>query len=232
MSMQCWSAGSLTSAILVALTAISVSAFPAAAAETQAVSGLPQTARNSPGVLDPADFAVAPIRDPRESLAGLNLPALRQTSALVPNLHLVTPAVIRGGQPTAQALGLLKQVGVKTIVNLRNEEVCIDEERAQARGLGLNYVSIPLDVFNHPSDKAIEQFLQVATDPTQLPIYVHCLHGQDRTGTMCAIYRIDQQGWSADRAYQEMLGYGFRSYLTPLTQTVYSFAQNRSRFRQ
>ena len=57
------------------------------------------------------------------------------------------------------------------------------------------------------------EFLKVATDPKRQPVFVHCQHGADRTGTMCAIYRLVEQGWSKDEAIREITdgGYGFHS---------------------
>jgi protein tyrosine/serine phosphatase len=49
------------------------------------------------------------------------------------------------------------------------------------------------------------------SNPKRTPVLVHCLHGSDRTGTMCALYRIAIQGWSKEDALKEMVegGYGF-----------------------
>jgi protein tyrosine/serine phosphatase len=170
-----------------------------------------------------------PLNGQPPDLSHLNLPALRQTRVLIPNLHLVTPMLLRGAQPSADALLLLKQAGVKTIVNLRNEDLMVKQEEAQAKVLGLQYVSIPLDVFNRASDAAVKKFLSVATNPDCQPVYVHCLHGEDRTGTMCAIYRMTQESWSFDRAYQEMLALGFKPLLGQLTQTVYDYANRAAK---
>ena len=38
---------------------------------------------------------------------------------------------------------------------------------------------------------------------------VHCNLGSDRTGTMCAVYRIAVQGWSKEDAVEEMTRGGF-----------------------
>jgi len=42
-------------------------------------------------------------------------------------------------------------------------------------------------------------------------VLVHCLHGADRTGTMCAVYRMVVEGWSKEDAIKELTegGYGF-----------------------
>ena len=63
----------------------------------------------------------------------------------------------------------------------------------------------------HPEQKEAVRFLQMATDPKRKPMLLHCQHGADRTGTMCALYRIVVQGWSKDEAIREMRegGFGF-----------------------
>jgi protein tyrosine/serine phosphatase len=58
-------------------------------------------------------------------------------------------------------------------------------------------------------DKDVIRFLQIVTDSNCTPVFVHCQHGADRTGTMCAIYRIAVQGWSKDNAIEEMTKGGF-----------------------
>jgi protein tyrosine phosphatase (PTP) superfamily phosphohydrolase (DUF442 family) len=148
-------------------------------------------------------------------------PAFDVLGQALPNFHVVTPTLLRGGQPDDQGLSALRRAGVRTIVDLRNEDILVKQEAAAARAAGLNFVSLPLDVFNSPSDTCIASFLSIV-DGAQQPVYVHCLHGQDRTGTMVAIYRIERQGWTANKAYEEMLAYGFRPGFSRLTQAVFA----------
>jgi len=35
------------------------------------------------------------------------------------------------------------------------------------------------------------------------PVFLHCLHGADRTGAMCAIYRTTMEDWSNKEAIKE-----------------------------
>ena len=40
------------------------------------------------------------------------------------------------------------------------------------------------------------------------PVFVHCLHGEDRTGLVIGAYRMLVERWSFDRAYAEMIAHG------------------------
>ena len=164
-----------------------------------------------------------------QSAAQSSFESLLVPDGSLPNLAVVTPGLVRGGQPTMPGLARLKAAGVKTIVNLRNEDLMIRREGKVAHQLGLKYVSIPLDEFSQPADRSIRQFLKVANDPSRQPVYVHCLHGQDRTGTMVAIYRIQEQGWNASQAYQEMLSFGFRPFFVNLSNAVFDYGQRLGR---
>jgi protein tyrosine/serine phosphatase len=43
------------------------------------------------------------------------------------------------------------------------------------------------------------------------PVLVHCHHGADRTGLICALWRILYEGWSRQSAIDELIegGFGF-----------------------
>ena len=60
-----------------------------------------------------------------------------------------------------------------------------------------------------PENEEVIRFIQIVTDSNSAPVFVHCQHGADRTGLMCAIYRIAVQGWSKDEAIAEMTGGSF-----------------------
>ena len=117
----------------------------------------------------------------------------------VPNLHKVSDDLYRGAQPTAEGMRQLKKLGIKTIVNLRS----FHSDRDEIEDTGLAYEHIYMKTW-HPEDEQVVRFLQIVTDSNCIPVFVHCQRGADRTGVMCAIYRIAVQSWSKADAIEEM----------------------------
>jgi protein tyrosine phosphatase (PTP) superfamily phosphohydrolase (DUF442 family) len=128
------------------------------------------------------------------------------TAAGVTNLHKVNDGLYRSAQPTEEGFKNLKALGIKTVVNLR----AVHSDRDEITPLGLGYEHIKMKSW-HAEEADVIRFLRIVSDPKQTPVLVHCQHGSDRTGTMCAIYRIAVQGWSKEEAIKEMTegGYGF-----------------------
>ena len=60
-----------------------------------------------------------------------------------------------------------------------------------------------------PAEDTIREFLAVTDRKENYPILVHCFAGIHRTGTMCAIFRMEYHRWPADRAINEMQICGF-----------------------
>jgi protein tyrosine/serine phosphatase len=135
----------------------------------------------------------------------LTLSALAQEAryAELPNFHQVNSQLYRGAQPIAGGLQRLKAIGIKTIVNLRRDDDRTRAEGDTARALGLRYYSVPLPGFSAPKDKEVQQVLDIINAPDNQPIFVHCRHGEDRTGTIIACYRITHDGWTATQAKKE-----------------------------
>jgi len=117
----------------------------------------------------------------------------------VSNFFKVTDHLYRGEQPTAEGMRNLEKMGIKTVINLRLSRSDTDE----IAGTGLGEVHIRVEAWD-PDEDEVVQFLEVATDPRRQPVFVHCRHGADRTGMMCAIYRMVACGWNREDAILEM----------------------------
>ena len=112
----------------------------------------------------------------------------------------------------------LKKLGIKTVVNLRL--LHSDRDEIEKSGVGeqaLRYVHIPMAAWDAEEDEIV-QFLRIVADAERTPVFVHCQHGADRTGTMVAAYRIVVQGWPKERAITEMRDgpFGFHEIWTGL----------------
>jgi len=55
----------------------------------------------------------------------------------------------------------------------------------------------------------VAEFLKIANDAANQPIYVHCKGGRHRTGLVTAVYRMTHDGWNFDKAFAEMMKYDF-----------------------
>lgn len=135
----------------------------------------------------------------------------------VPNLHKVSDTLYRSAQPSAEGMKNLKAMGIETIVNLRS----FHSDRDKIKETGLAYEHIYMKAW-HPEEEDAVRFLQIATNPKRTPVLVHCQHGADRTGAMCAIYRVAVQGWSREEALKEMTegGFGFHGIWQDLVQWI------------
>ena len=128
----------------------------------------------------------------------------------LPNLHKVSDDLYRGAQPPdAEGFRQLKAMGIKTVVNL-----CAGHSDREAIGdAGLTYVYIPMYPW-HAEDEDVVAFLKIVTDKSRTPVFVHCQYGADRTGTVCAAYRVVVCGWSKDEALREMTEHDFGFHRT------------------
>jgi len=136
----------------------------------------------------------------------------------VPNLHKVSDTLYRSAQPTAEGMKNLKEkLGIKTVINLRS----FHSDRDEIGKTELGYEHITMKTW-HPEKKEVVRFLRIVTDPKRQPVLFHCQHGADRTGTMCAIYRIAVQKWSKEDAIKEMRdgGYGFHEIWSNLPKWI------------
>jgi protein tyrosine/serine phosphatase len=126
----------------------------------------------------------------------------------LPNFHQVNAGLYRGAQPRADGLQKLVSLGIKTILNLRAADERAHAEEEEARALGMRYINIAMEGLDRPKDEQIEQALSIINDAANQPVFVHCKHGADRTGTLIAIYRITHDGWSSEEALREAKRYG------------------------
>ncbi len=202
------------------LCGIALLALCSCAKETQ----VPPVQAVSASAPPPAPAAVKPQPTPvAPSVQEAPVVTPRVSAHDLPNFHAVTPVLLRGAAPTPQGLETLQKMGVKTVIDLRIAPKTVAKERAQLGRMGVHFINLPMSG-EPPTEAQIQTFLQTIADPAQQPVFVHCQHGADRTGTMIGIYREHVVGWPYDRTYKEMRKYGFDPHWKKLSATVHRFA--------
>jgi protein tyrosine phosphatase (PTP) superfamily phosphohydrolase (DUF442 family) len=136
----------------------------------------------------------------------------------VANFYQVTSNLYRGAQPTAEGMKQLKAMGIKTVINLR----AFHSDKDKVAGSGLKDIHDEMTPWHATEDEVVE-FLKTATETNNLPVFVHCERGADRTGTMCATYRIVVCGWTKQQAINEMKNGGFA--FSPAWQNLIDFIE-------
>lgn len=125
----------------------------------------------------------------------------------------------RGPRPDDCSFLTLKQIGVQTILNLERGYFDfitgrVNEEAEMALRIQMIPVSVEFGDLMIPTKNQLEACLWVLQEAKIFgTVFVHCLHGRDRTGMVAAYYRVKVQGWEFERAYQEMIVSGFNKAL-------------------
>lgn len=161
-----------------------------------------------------------------------------QTS--IANFAQVDAGIFRGARPeNVRAMRELKALGVKTVIDLQGGDITnstfgwvagllepgeyatwIAYEKENVEALGMKFLNVPINSLNSVNEKqgyGLGRAVALMKDPNNLPVYVHCEHGIDRTGLLIALYRVYHQNWTRQAAYDEMvtMGHGyFRQLVT------------------
>ncbi len=141
-------------------------------------------------------------------------PAQEQTAAKadsitvhIKNFGQMDGRFYRGAQPGKKDYKDLAALGIKTIIDLREDPEPYEQPLVES--LGMKYVNIPMIEKKYPTTEATEAFLKIVNDPATGKFFVHCAGGRHRTGAMGAVYRLRFYDWNFDQAYKEMKDYDF-----------------------
>ena len=141
--------------------------------------------------------------------------------ARIPNEATVEDQITRGGRPALSDIE-----GFKTIINIETKGKAVDAEKRRAAQLGIQFYASEMSVYHEPTDERIQNIINILKDKNNQPLFIHCLHGQDRTGLVVGLYRVYVDGWAPEAAYQEMIEKGFHPKYTVLKN--YFFEKTKS----
>jgi protein tyrosine phosphatase (PTP) superfamily phosphohydrolase (DUF442 family) len=125
----------------------------------------------------------------------------------IKNFGQMDERFFRGAQPKKDDYQDLAALGVKTVIDLRDDPEAYEKPAVEA--LGMRYVNIPMIGKKYPKAESVEQFLKLVDNPDTGKFFVHCAGGRHRTGAMGAVYRFTHYGWNFDQVYKEMKDYDF-----------------------
>lgn len=141
------------------------------------------------------------------------------------NVGRVAPGIFRGAQPLPEGYATLKAMGIRTVINLRSRH----GEAKAVEAAGMRPVEIPMNTFEDVDLERVRKAVALMADPANHPVFVHCAHGQDRTGVVVAAYRMDVEGWAQAAAEDEMQAFGFNDIWVQLKDFVRHYAAKPAR---
>lgn len=140
----------------------------------------------------------------------------------IENLGIVEPGKIyRSAQPDWENPLFDKNLlGIKTVLNLREHS-----EKEEVEKASIFSVEFPLNVFTNIKISDFDHMVGLINATIHQPILVHCRQGHDRTGVICACYRMAIDGWSYEEAEEEMKSYGYNELWFILTRSLKQYAK-------
>lgn len=132
------------------------------------------------------------------------------------NIYKIDSDVYRSEQPTDIDFKALEKYGICEVLNLRRWNSDDDE----AKGTTLKLHRLKMKAGSVSEEQLIEALRIIHN--RKGPILIHCHHGSDRTGVVCALYRIIFQNVSKEDALQEMTGeeFGFHKIYKNLVREI------------
>jgi tyrosine-protein phosphatase SIW14 len=131
----------------------------------------------------------------------------QQSDIKIKNFGQMDDRFYRGAQPREEDYKQLAAIGIKTVIDLREDPT--DYEKRDAEAAGMRYVNLPMSDKEYPPAATIDQFLKLVDEPSTGKFFVHCAGGRHRTGVMGAVYRFNHYNWNFDQVYAEMKKYDF-----------------------
>jgi len=133
------------------------------------------------------------------------------------NRHEVAPGLLyRSAQlPVSEFVSLAKQARLKTVINLRGENVgqaWYDAQYRAAQELGIGFINYRMSASRELTGEQMSELAQVLRCAPK-PILIHCGSGSDRTGLACALFLLEAGYPSTVVVGQLSLRFGHFPYL-------------------
>jgi protein tyrosine phosphatase (PTP) superfamily phosphohydrolase (DUF442 family) len=130
----------------------------------------------------------------------------------IPNVVALKEGIVGGGAPSEEDLRIASELGFRTVVDLRtaNETTKSEfNEKSAVYKNRMNYIRIEVSKDSLSRYKA-ERLANVAQDPENLPMIIHCSDGQ-RAAALYALYLKFFKDVGASTALQKAQGAGLKT---------------------
>jgi protein tyrosine/serine phosphatase len=120
--------------------------------------------------------------------------------------------IYRGPSPQSKSdFQDLENLGIKYMLNLQSGEPLLKDGSPLIESLtgdlfGIRIYSHPLGEILPPNQEELEDAFNFIVNHG--PVYIHCKTGVDRTGMVCAYYKMTFFNWSKKQAVNEMKALG------------------------
>lgn len=129
-------------------------------------------------------------------------------------MKMIRSCLYRGSRP--KDLTELAKHGVTLCISLQSgiHEILHDDDYENALKLeefGIRKIDYGMSDIAAPTPEDLKQIVELIVRSLDRGhvVLIHCLHGKDRTGMVSAAWRILREGWTAERAREEMFENGF-----------------------
>jgi uncharacterized protein (TIGR01244 family) len=146
----------------------------------------------------------------------------------ITNFSKLETTIACAGATTPEAVPALKEMGYKSIINLRlatEPGANVEGEAAAAKAAGINYVHIPFNSAK-PDPAVADAFVTAVTAPENNPAFVHCASA-NRAAAMWMIKRMVVDKWDVDKAGTEAASLGLTN--AALKAFVIEYATTRTK---
>lgn len=132
----------------------------------------------------------------------------------------ITDGIYAGAAPNQDNIATLAQLGVKYVLSL--DQTIANNIKPWLDQYKIKQILIPIE----PTTTLTDNLKYLARNIVRIlssfqPIYVHCLHGSDRTGLAIALYRVAKQHYSVNQAINEAKRYNYGLGISPQTQQLW-----------
>lgn len=128
-------------------------------------------------------------------------------------MRFVGQNLYRGPRPAS--LKELRGLGISRVISLQSgvHEFFNDDarERDYPHEFNIKYYPITMSDITPPKPEDVEEVLRIIAEAKEVNelVYIHCLHGKDRTGFCCAVFKMRVMGESYADAKADLFKHGF-----------------------